>query len=81
MLAEAAARHKIVVVGGSMPERGEGGRLLNTSLVFDADGRLMGKFSKVRRRYCRMVRVMCHVILVRHQPHCIPLHCICSALL
>jgi omega-amidase len=35
-------------VGGSIPERANGGRLYNTCLVFGRDGRLLGRHRKVR---------------------------------
>ena len=35
-------------VGGSIPERADGGRLYNTCLVYGRDGQLLGKHRKVR---------------------------------
>ena len=45
-LAEMAARHKIWLVGGSMPER-EGARIYNTSFVYDDAGREVARHRKV----------------------------------
>lgn len=48
MLAAAAQRHKLVIVGGSIPERsGPEGRLYNTCCVFDGAGRLLAKHTKL----------------------------------
>lgn len=47
MLAETAARHKILVIGGSIPERDEAGRIYNTSFSFDEQGNLLGRHRKV----------------------------------
>lgn len=47
MLAAAAAESRVVLVGGSIPERANGGRLYNTCLVFGRDGRLLGRHRKV----------------------------------
>lgn len=46
MLAAAAAAHRVVLVGGSIPER-SAGRLFNTCFVYGADGRLLGRHRKV----------------------------------
>ena len=45
-LASAAKKNKVAIVGGSISERA-GGRLYNTSVVFDPNGRLLGKYRKV----------------------------------
>lgn len=42
-----AVEHGIYLVGGSIPERGEGGAVFNTSLVFGPDGSLLGKHRKL----------------------------------
>ncbi|KAL4444641.1 hypothetical protein ABPG77_002458 [Micractinium sp. CCAP 211/92] len=47
MLAAAAADNRVVLVGGSIPERANGGRLYNTCLVYGRDGRLLGRHRKV----------------------------------
>ncbi len=36
----------IIIVGGSMPERSQDGSIYNTSLIFNADGRLIGRHRK-----------------------------------
>ncbi len=46
MLAETAAKHKIVLVGGSIPERDEDGKIYNTSFIFDEAGKLIGRHRK-----------------------------------
>lgn len=46
ILAEAARRHRIVLVGGSVYEKGSDGRYYNTAAVFDPDGRLVGTYRK-----------------------------------
>ena len=45
-LQEQAARHRIVLHGGSYLERGPG-RLYNTSVVFDRDGREIARYRKI----------------------------------
>lgn len=47
MLAQTAARAKIVVVGGSVPEKDEHGNIYNTSFIFNEEGRLLGRHRKV----------------------------------
>lgn len=46
-LAACAARHRVVLVGGSLYERGRDGRGYNTALVLDRHGRRLGKYRKV----------------------------------
>jgi len=46
MLSEEAKKHKITLIGGSIPERG-GDKLYNTSYVFGSDGELLAKHRKV----------------------------------
>ncbi len=45
-LSEAARRNNVVLVAGSLCENA-GTRFYNTSLVFDSDGRLLGKYRKM----------------------------------
>jgi agmatine deiminase len=45
-LSKAAKRNKIVIVGGSVYEKSQG-KFYNTSVVFDQNGRLLGKYRKV----------------------------------
>eukprot|EP00884_Botryococcus_braunii_P018117 jgi/Botrbrau1/498/Bobra.110_2s0128.1 len=45
-LSEAAAASKVVLVGGSIPEK-SGGKLYNTCLIFGRDGKLLGRHRKV----------------------------------
>ena len=47
MLKQTAAESKIVVVGGSMPERDEYNNVYNTSFIFDKDGSLLGRHRKI----------------------------------
>jgi len=47
-LSEAAREFKVTLVGGSVYERAPGGRLYNTSVVFDRRGRALGKYRKVQ---------------------------------
>ncbi|NLV15916.1 MAG: carbon-nitrogen hydrolase family protein [Syntrophomonadaceae bacterium] len=47
MLADLAAQHRIYLVGGSIPERDQQGRIFNTSLVFDPSGMLIAKHRKL----------------------------------
>ena len=46
VLAEAARRHEIVLVGGSVYEKGSDGKFYNTAAVFDPDGSLVGVYRK-----------------------------------
>ncbi|XP_078581726.1 omega-amidase NIT2-like [Branchiostoma floridae x Branchiostoma japonicum] len=46
MLAKAAKDNKVFLVGGSIPEE-DGGKLYNTSTVFNPEGELIAKFRKV----------------------------------
>jgi len=47
-LAELAARHRIVLAGGTFPERIAGdGRVFNTSTVYGPDGELLGVYRKI----------------------------------
>lgn len=56
-------------VGGSIPERANGGRLYNTCLVYGRDGRLLGRHRKVgawpRQGTCLRVRT-CMLMLGQH---------------
>jgi N-carbamoylputrescine amidase len=45
-LAQAARKHRIVLVGGSIFERGGDGRFYNTAIVLDETGRLLGTYRK-----------------------------------
>ena len=47
MLAECAAKHGIILVGGSIPEKDEAGNIYNTSFIFDERGHLIGHHRKV----------------------------------
>ena len=46
-LAKCASENRIVLVGGSIYERGAAGKFYNTSLIFDSRGRLTGKYRKM----------------------------------
>ena len=45
-LARAARRHELFLAAGSVPERGDDGRLYNTAPVFDPAGRLVARHRK-----------------------------------
>ncbi|XP_056270718.1 omega-amidase NIT2 [Pseudoliparis swirei] len=47
MLSETARENQVYLVGGSIPEAGEGGRLYNSCLVFGPDGELLLKHRKI----------------------------------
>lgn len=47
MLSAAAAKYGMTVVGGSIPERDEAGRVYNTSFIFNNQGQLVGRHRKV----------------------------------
>ena len=47
MLSQTAAEAKIVVVGGSIPERDEYNNVYNTSFIFDKNGSLLGRHRKI----------------------------------
>lgn len=47
MLSAAAKDLNLVLVGGSIPERDEDGKIYNTCFIFDADGNQIGKHRKV----------------------------------
>jgi predicted amidohydrolase len=47
-LSEAARESSVTLIGGSLYERAPGGRLYNTSVVFDERGRMLGKYRKVQ---------------------------------
>jgi len=47
MVARVARRHGVSVIAGSIPERGEDGRLYNTATVINAEGRLLVKHRKL----------------------------------
>lgn len=46
-LADCAAANRVVLIGGSIYEKGEEGRFYNTSLTFSPDGELIGKYRKM----------------------------------
>ncbi|EFA77492.1 nitrilase 2 [Heterostelium album PN500] len=47
MLADAAKRLKIWLIGGSIPERGDDGKIYNCSFIFNPSGELVGKHRKI----------------------------------
>lgn len=47
MLSKTAARERIAIVGGSIPERDEFGSIYNTSFIFDEQGNLAGRHRKI----------------------------------
>lgn len=46
-LAECASRNRVFLVGGSIYEKGEDGKLYNTTLIYDPKGNLSGKYRKM----------------------------------
>lgn len=46
LLQSLALEHRVLLIGGSIPER-DGDKLFNTSVVFDEAGRLLAKFRKI----------------------------------
>ena len=50
-LAACARENSITLVGGSLYEKGRNGKRYNTTLVFDADGRRIGKYRKMHIPY------------------------------
>ncbi len=47
-LSAVARESRVALVGGSLYERAPGGRLFNTSVVFDEHGRMLGRYRKVQ---------------------------------
>jgi N-carbamoylputrescine amidase len=45
-LSQAAAEHGVVIVGGSLFEKGSDGKFYNTTPVYDADGKMLGTYRK-----------------------------------
>jgi len=46
-LADAARSSRVVLVGGSIHEKAESGKFYNTSVVFNREGKLLGRYRKV----------------------------------
>ncbi len=46
-LSECAASNRVHLIGGSIYEKGDGGKLYNTSLIFDSRGTMTGKYRKM----------------------------------
>jgi N-carbamoylputrescine amidase len=46
-LSEAASQNRVMLIGGSIYERGEDGKFYNTTLIYDAKGELAGKYRKM----------------------------------
>jgi N-carbamoylputrescine amidase len=46
-LSECAATNRVQLVGGSIYEKGDDGKLYNTSLIFNSRGELIGKYRKM----------------------------------
>lgn len=47
ILAQAARRNRVTLVGGSMPEVDDGGEIYNTCYIFNREGKQIGKHRKV----------------------------------
>ena len=46
-LSEAASQNRVMLIGGSIYERGEDGKFYNTTLIYDSKGELAGKYRKM----------------------------------
>jgi len=46
-LADCASSNRVLLIGGSIYEKGDDGKFYNTSLIFDAAGSLAGKYRKM----------------------------------
>jgi N-carbamoylputrescine amidase len=46
-LSECAATNRVQLIGGSIYEKGDDGKLYNTALIFDPRGKLIGKYRKM----------------------------------
>ena len=46
-LSECAAKYRVMLIGGSIYEKGEDGEFYNTTLIYDAHGMLAGKYRKM----------------------------------
>jgi len=46
-LSECAATNRVQLIGGSIYEKGDDGKLYNTALIFDSRGELIGKYRKM----------------------------------
>jgi N-carbamoylputrescine amidase len=46
-LSDCAATNRVLLIGGSIYERGDDGKFYNTSLIFDSHGHLTGKYRKM----------------------------------
>ena len=46
-LSRMAREHRVILAAGSVPERGEGGKVYNTAYVFDREGRQIAKHRKM----------------------------------
>src|SRR5262249_14671677 len=50
-LADCASSNRVLLIGGSIYEKGDDGKFYNTSLIFDAAGSLAGKYRKMHIRH------------------------------
>lgn len=50
-LSDCAKRNKVFLIGGSLFEKGEDQKYYNTSLTFDKEGKIIGKYRKVHIPY------------------------------
>lgn len=63
-LSDAAKKNKICVVGGSFPER-DGENIFNTCTVWDSDGKLIGKYRKVKQSHKRNCTNLAHPPVIK----------------
>jgi N-carbamoylputrescine amidase len=46
-LADCASSNRVLLIGGSIYEKGDAGKFYNTTLIYDSDGKLKGKYRKM----------------------------------
>ena len=51
LLSKSAKENELIIIGGSLFEKGNNGRFYNSSVIFDNKGKILGKYSKVHIPY------------------------------
>src|SRR5438067_13516570 len=46
-LSDCASRNRVTLIGGSIYEKGDDGKFYNTTLIYGATGKLVGKYRKM----------------------------------